>query len=468
MKNTMIKIYHDGGPLQMNRYNRKFSQPRKKRNSIFGNVLIIGIIILFTFTAWFVGKKIINNNNNSQQLPEAPSSTVSVSDTPAPVIVPASIPKAALEIDGIDYTLTAIESTKATSASLQDSLKIGIGKGSVVHFSFEVPPDSYNIKLYKEDEMVFTGKTTVILPEEIPADGEYQGVFEAQWNQGDYIGTANYHFTLSADFPALPEISATEINPGELIVLRIKYLNPEETVEIETDLDFKPNMFKYNDDYVILLPVSYFNKYDNVYSFKLLIGDETFSYAIKVNDKEFVTQQLTIDTKIAAETRNDKSAQEVKEKIDPLRPVCDDVAYWEGDFIMPVEGGRVREYDFGKRRHVNGSPTSYRHNGLDIGHDLGVPVMASNSGRILIADYMIGTGNTVIIEHGFGLKTWYYHMDELNVKTGDMVTKGDIIGKVGTTGFSTGPHLHFSASINWVYINPITLINEGIPLITSE
>ena len=94
--------------------------------------------------------------------------------------------------------------------------------------------------------------------------------------------------------------------------------------------------------------------------------------------------------------------------------------------------------------------------------------MASNSGRVLIADYMIGTGNTVIIEHGFGLKTWYYHMEELNVNTGDMVTKGDVIGKVGSTGFSTGPHLHFSASVNEVYINPITLINEGIPLITSE
>ena len=122
---------------------------------------------------------------------------------------------------------------------------------------------------------------------------------------------------------------------------------------------------------------------------------------------------------------------------------------------------------YGKRRYVNGAPTSYRHNGLDIGHDLGVPVMASNTGRVLIADYLIGTGNTVVIEHGFGLKTWYYHMDELNVKTGDMVTKGDILGTVGSTGFSTGPHLHFSSSINNAYINPITLINEGLPLLTE-
>ena len=445
------------------------SNRSKNRRNALRIVLLFSIIILSCLLIWIFGRGINNLlNNSSQTPPKTTSSPVAESKTPTPTPKPASIPKATLEIDGIEYAISGTQDTKQASAPMDNTLKAGMGKGSVANFNFESSPDSYSITLLKDNEVAFTSKTSVILSDDIPQDGEYQGVCEAKWDKGEYIGSANYYFTISADFPALPEISATETLPGELIVLKIKYLNPEETVEIETDLDFKPNVFAYNGEHVILLPVSYFNKYDHVYSFKLIIGEETYSYAINVKDKEFVTQQLTIDTKIAAETRNDKSAQEVKEKIDPLRPICDDTAYWEGEFIMPVVGGRVREYDFGKRRHVNGAPTSYRHNGLDIGHDLGVPVMASNSGRILIADYMIGTGNTVIIEHGFGLKTWYYHMDELNVKTGDMVKKGDIIGKVGTTGFSTGPHLHFSSSINSVYINPITLINEGIPLIMGE
>jgi murein DD-endopeptidase MepM/ murein hydrolase activator NlpD len=446
----------------VSRYNRK---PAKGKKNVIGNIVLFSII-LCCLLILVACKRVDNLRNDPPEATGAPSSPSSAFESPLPVS--SSIPKVTLNIDGIDYVIAGTDSTQSGKTSLPGTLKAGMGKGSVAHFSFEVPPDSYSITLLKDDEVAFTGKTTVIFPDDIPADGEYQGVCQAQWNQGDFIGTADYYFTLVTEFPALPIISATETEPGELIVLKIKYLDPEETVEIETDLDFKPNIFKYNDEHVILLPVSYYHKHNHVYFFRLLIGEETFSYAINVKDKEFVTQQLTIDPKIAAETRNDKSAQEVKEKIDPLRPICDDVAYWEGDFIMPVEGGRVREYDFGKRRHVNGSPTSYRHNGLDIGHDLGVPVMASNSGRVLIADYLIGTGNTVIIEHGFGLKTWYYHMDELNVKTGDMVTKSDIIGKVGTTGFSTGPHLHFSSSINWVYINPITLINDGIPLITSK
>ena len=117
---------------------------------------------------------------------------------------------------------------------------------------------------------------------------------------------------------------------------------------------------------------------------------------------------------------------------------------------------------------MNNSPTSYRHNGLDIGHDEGAPIVATNNGRVLIADFLIETGNTIIIEHGYGLKSWHYHLSELYVKTGDMVKKGDVIGTVGSTGFSTGPHLHFSFTINDVWINPITILEHGVPLTGVE
>ena len=72
------------------------------------------------------------------------------------------------------------------------------------------------------------------------------------------------------------------------------------------------------------------------------------------------------------------------------------------------------------------------------------------------------SGNTVLIEHGYGLKSWYYHMDSLNVSQDEMVKQGQIIGEVGSTGFSTGPHLHFAMSVNRVFVNPWTAIEQGI------
>ena len=73
---------------------------------------------------------------------------------------------------------------------------------------------------------------------------------------------------------------------------------------------------------------------------------------------------------------------------------------------------------------------------------------------MLFAGYLQLTGNTVLIEHGYGLKSWYYHMDSLDVSTGQMVEQGQIIGKVGSTGFSTGPHLHFAMRLNGTPIDP--------------
>ncbi|WP_343281823.1 M23 family metallopeptidase, partial [Ligaoa zhengdingensis] len=100
--------------------------------------------------------------------------------------------------------------------------------------------------------------------------------------------------------------------------------------------------------------------------------------------------------------------------------------------------------------------------GIDIAAAAGTPVAAAGSGRVLFADFIQLTGNTVIIEHGFGVKSWYYHMQSLDVAEGDMVKQGDPIGKVGSTGFSTGPHLHFCMSVNNVFTNPWTAFEQGI------
>ena len=366
-----------------------------------------------------------------------------------------------IDVDGRKYKVEAAYDNASVSRP-----QIKVGKNAVIRILTEDQPEAINTELYLNDVRVISTSNTAIRADELWGDGEYKAVCEVTW--GGKTGTLTYPFTIVADFPATVSVSASETDPGELVVICVENLNEDEKLEVETDLDFKPNIYRYGNKNIVMLPVSYYNEPDKVYQVKLTMGDEEYSYALRLNDKEFITQYMTIDAKVAASTRNEKSAEEIKQKIHPLRPVSDPEPYWQGKFIMPVEGGRVTETDFGKKRYVNDSPTSYRHNGLDIGHDKGTPVMASNNGRVLLADYLIETGNTVIIEHGFGLKTWYYHMDELRVETGDWVKKGDIIGTVGSTGFSTGPHLHFSASVNEVYINPMTLINEGVPLLLLE
>ncbi len=428
--------------------------------------VIIKVILLVLLSTLFIG---ILYKDKIRDFTDAyfPSQG---SDAPERTAVPNTGPPAiTIDIDGRKFSISAAKDSSVASTYPTETLPtLGMGKNSKFEIQFDKVPKSFSMIFYQNDVRAFSAQNPVVMAEEFPGDGDYQGICEVDWGLSDLTGTVTYQFTVKADFPAELTLSETEINPGELLVICADNLNADEPLKIETDLDFKPTPFQYGNKQVILLPVSYYNESGKVYQIKVKIGEIEHSYAVKVNDKAFTTQYLTIDTKVAAQTRNDKSAKEVEEIVNPLKPVSDPEPYWTGKFLMPVEKGRVSEADFGKSRYVNNAKTSYRHNGLDIGQDKGTPVMASNSGRVLLAKFLIGTGNTVIIEHGFGLKTWYYHMNELSVKTGDQVLQGDIIGKVGSTGFSTSPHLHFSASVNGVYINPITLINKGVPLLVRD
>ena len=114
---------------------------------------------------------------------------------------------------------------------------------------------------------------------------------------------------------------------------------------------------------------------------------------------------------------------------------------------------------FGLYRYINGSTTASRHQGIDIAAPEGTPVPASNRGQVVFADFVIMTGNTVVIEHGAGLKTIYMHLSEIDCAEGDIVEQGDIIGLVGSTGYSTGPHLHFEVRIGDQSVSPWPLID---------
>jgi murein DD-endopeptidase MepM/ murein hydrolase activator NlpD len=109
---------------------------------------------------------------------------------------------------------------------------------------------------------------------------------------------------------------------------------------------------------------------------------------------------------------------------------------------------------FGYRRHpIIG--VNRMHNGIDIGSPYGTTVKAAAGGKIIQAGYFGGYGYSIIIYHGGGYATWYAHLSSINVSLGQMVERGYAIGRVGSTGFSTGPHLHFEIRINGAPQNPM-------------
>ena len=171
---------------------------------------------------------------------------------------------------------------------------------------------------------------------------------------------------------------------------------------------------------------------------------------ISVVSKEFETQHLTV-TSEQQEKRTDVLWDEDRKHTTRARSITAGEPLWEGEFLMPLEGRLTTA--FGVIRYINGVE-SERHSGLDIAAPRGTPVKAANSGKVNLSMSLNVTGNTVIIDHGFNLFSAYCHMDHLLVQEGDMIQKGDIVGEVGSTGFSTGPHLHWTISIGPVFVNP--------------
>jgi murein DD-endopeptidase MepM/ murein hydrolase activator NlpD len=122
-----------------------------------------------------------------------------------------------------------------------------------------------------------------------------------------------------------------------------------------------------------------------------------------------------------------------------------------GQFVWPVSGTITSP--FGTRRHPVFGDMRF-HGGIDIGAAHGTTVVAADSGSVIISSYNSSYGNYVVISHGNGITTLYAHLSTRSVSVGDSVSRGQQIGRVGSTGVSTGPHLHFEVSVNGTRVNP--------------
>jgi murein DD-endopeptidase MepM/ murein hydrolase activator NlpD len=131
--------------------------------------------------------------------------------------------------------------------------------------------------------------------------------------------------------------------------------------------------------------------------------------------------------------------------------------YFNTPFDLPLDSKITS--DFGNARIFNGTLKSY-HSGSDFRAKVGTPIKVVNDGRVVLAKDMYYTGNSVIVDHGGGIFSSYSHLSRVDVKVGDKLKKGDVIGLSGKTGRVTGPHLHFTITINSKKINPIDFIEK--------
>ncbi len=186
-----------------------------------------------------------------------------------------------------------------------------------------------------------------------------------------------------------------------------------------------------------------------------------FDQLVMINSANYVTDKpLQVDPESIG-TEAEKAENAIfKSIVQPITPV----QQWDGLWYSPAQDADCIISQFGSRRTYNDDPGVYYHTGLDLGYCKGTDVYAPAGGTVVgVFPDQIVRGNTIVIDHGLGVYTMYLHLSEILVEQGAVVESGQLIGIIGTTGRSTGPHLHFEVDIQGTPVNPLTWLRREFP-----
>jgi murein DD-endopeptidase MepM/ murein hydrolase activator NlpD len=200
------------------------------------------------------------------------------------------------------------------------------------------------------------------------------------------------------------------------------------------------------------------------YEYKIAWEDATgqeksCAAVVIVRAGKFPTEHLKVEKQfVQPDPEQQKRAEDDSKKMKAIYDTIIPKRLWKGAFRMPLKematGG-----NFGRRRVLNGVARS-PHAGVDFPAPAGTSVFAAQAGKVVLAEDLYYSGNTVVIDHGFGIYTLYAHLSQFVAHDGESVEAGEEIGKVGATGRVTGPHLHWGLTIDHARVNAMQIVNR--------
>lgn len=187
------------------------------------------------------------------------------------------------------------------------------------------------------------------------------------------------------------------------------------------------------------------------------------SVNITVQDANYPVSYVNLPPEVQQSlASNQEALAQERREVNAIWPVVTPDKLWQGRWQMPTEGRMVSP--FGPGRSYNGGPVNSIHDGQDIANSLGTPIVAPARGRVVLAktDY-VARGGAVILDHGWGVHSGYWHMEEVLVREGQLLEPGDLIGRMGTRGMSTAPHLHWELRIGTTSVDPLEWVEREWP-----
>ena len=330
--------------------------------------------------------------------------------------------------------------------------------------NFDNNPDYILLTCRKDGQVVYSGEPSGLSTAvSYTQDTVLDATVEAKWYEAEGIssyGEAKYEFELLYDIPATFKLVNKSLKQGEFTIIRVTNGNDDEVITASSDMmQRETTVFNNGNEKYIYIPI----KPDaSVGEYKININ--SFSGPASLN---FTVKKATFDTKnvnYSAEVivkNTTKAKEEINELLDSLLQNGSSEMLWDGKFVNPVKDGKT-VCSFGTTLNITGVESRVTE-GMYISDNTGADVLASNNGVILYAGANDYAGNMIVIDHGLGLYSYYFNLGEIICETGDAVTKGSIIAKIGTSGVTAfSDTLYYANSVNGCFINPATQFKYGV------
>jgi murein DD-endopeptidase MepM/ murein hydrolase activator NlpD len=251
------------------------------------------------------------------------------------------------------------------------------------------------------------------------------------------------------------EVLPRKINPGDVFLIKVSGIRT--SAVLHASVSGKEFSFvRCGKGSFVAIGAADIATKPGVHTVRLKVGKKKMKLKLSVRKMSFPEQELTLpEDKVFLKPEDLDRVKKEDERLDDIFEIISRKR-WEGDFAPPLNNAVTTV--FGTKRIMNGKWISV-HRGIDMKADAGEEIRASNDGRVVLEDDLFFGGNTIILDHGQGIYTIYMHLSKFNVSSGDVVSKGDVIGLVGSSGRATGPHLHFGVKVQEMSVNPVSLFD---------
>lgn len=344
---------------------------------------------------------------------------------------------------------------------------------SSLDLEFSVVPDYLQVQVSNGDEILYNDLYSNISNLKFTDNGVFNVKLQAKWYDDSArasYGEAFYDFSIKVTAPAIFTLGTDTIQHGDFVVVSGKNVPEDAQISFTSEPsigNFTPVFFRDGNYVRALIPISYAVEYSPTMKFTLECQGATSVLNLNVEPKTYRAQNYNISVDLIAQYHDGSAIAAFAEGMAPYFANKEATRYFDVPMIYPsasIRNLNSVKTGYGVTRTLTATSAKYRHDGVDFMTGSSATAVAVYPGKVIFAGQQTMSGRTVVVDHGYGLKTLYAHLNSVTVSEGDIVEQGQELGVVGNTGFTDSVMLHFGMYVFDVPVCPYNYFDANIKL----